>query len=236
MRYKPIEIARRLQLSTSALRHYESWGAIPAPERAPNGYRIYTDEHLAYFECLRAMGTGYGMAVAVQALKLIQQGSTDQALWLVHEQQALLHQDKQLADKTLHLLGTVDGRHEPETRRGKRGLTIGQVTLETGVPGSAIRHWEKTGLITLERDQSNGYRRIMPEQVKLILLIRTLRTAVYSLDVIRETVRAYSHNETEPARRVTQDALAYLNHRGRQQAAGYYHLVRLCQILGQLDR
>lgn len=235
MRYKPIEIARRLHLSTSALRHYESWGAIPAPEREPNGYRIYTDEHLAYFECLRAMAVGYGMAVAVNVLKLIQQGSTNQALWLVHEQQALLHQDKQLADKTLRMLGTIDSPPEPEARQGKRGLTIGQATLETGVPGSAIRHWERAGLIALDRDQPNGYRRIMPEQIKLILLIRTLRTAVYSLDAIKVTVQAYNHNETEPARRVTQDALAYLNYRGRQQATGYYFLVRLCRMLGQLE-
>ncbi|GAE05615.1 transcriptional regulator, MerR family [Paenibacillus sp. JCM 10914] len=40
--YKPIEIAKELHISTSALRHYESWGVVPAPERDKNGYRLYT--------------------------------------------------------------------------------------------------------------------------------------------------------------------------------------------------
>lgn len=49
---RPIDIARRLNISTNALRHYEDWGIIPPVERGTNGYRIYTAEHVAYFECM----------------------------------------------------------------------------------------------------------------------------------------------------------------------------------------
>lgn len=57
---KPKDIAKELQISTSALRHYESWGVVPSPERSENGYRLYTQTHLAYFRCLRAM-FGFGL-------------------------------------------------------------------------------------------------------------------------------------------------------------------------------
>ncbi len=34
-----IEIAKKMNISTSALGHYESWGLIPKVVRAENGYR-----------------------------------------------------------------------------------------------------------------------------------------------------------------------------------------------------
>jgi len=58
---RPIDIARKLNISTSALRHYEDWGIIPPVERGANGYRVYTEVHVAYFECIRAMNAGFGM-------------------------------------------------------------------------------------------------------------------------------------------------------------------------------
>jgi len=56
---KPIDIAKKLNISTSALRHYESWGIIPTVPRSSNGYREYTEEHVAYFQCIRAMLPGF---------------------------------------------------------------------------------------------------------------------------------------------------------------------------------
>lgn len=51
------EIAKKMNISTSPLGHYESWGLIHNVERAENGYRLYTKEHKAYFDCIRALGT-----------------------------------------------------------------------------------------------------------------------------------------------------------------------------------
>ncbi|MBW7460074.1 MerR family DNA-binding transcriptional regulator, partial [Paenibacillus sepulcri] len=75
--YKPHEIARELHISTSALRHYESWGVVPIPERAANGYRLYTVVHLAYFRCLRTMFAGFGVAVTCDVLRHIQKSDMD---------------------------------------------------------------------------------------------------------------------------------------------------------------
>ncbi|WP_062048882.1 MerR family transcriptional regulator [Bacillus sp. JCM 19034] len=101
---KPIEIARRLNISTSALRHYESWGIVPKAERGTNGYREYTDEHVAYFECIRAMNTGFGMNVIRKVLPLIQQGDITSALWIVNEVQVEIYQHKKKAEQALSIL------------------------------------------------------------------------------------------------------------------------------------
>src|SRR5690625_699210 len=101
---KPIEIARKLNVSTSALRHYESWGIVPEAERAPNGYRKYTEEHLAYFECIRKMNTGFGMGLIRKIMPLIRAGEITEALWLVNDVQVDLHQEKRRVEQVLHAL------------------------------------------------------------------------------------------------------------------------------------
>ena len=41
------EFAQRTGLSTKAIRYYESIGILTAPQRAPNGYREYSEQDLA---------------------------------------------------------------------------------------------------------------------------------------------------------------------------------------------
>ncbi|MDF2726456.1 MAG: transcriptional regulator [Paenibacillus sp.] len=155
--YKPIEIARELSISTSALRHYESWGVIPKPARAENGYRLYTKVHLAYFHCLRAMFPGFGVVITCDVLRHIQNADMDTAFWLVNKEQANLQHEKTVADQTLALL------QDPElplfaNKKQKNRMTIGEIAALTDVQQSAIRHWEKEGMLSPERDPENGYR------------------------------------------------------------------------------
>ncbi|MCP1308876.1 MerR family transcriptional regulator [Paenibacillus tyrfis] len=229
--YKPIEIARELHISTSALRHYESWGVVPAPDRAPNGYRLYTKVHLAYFRCLRAMFPAFGVGLTCQVLRLVQSGDVDTAFWLVNKEQANLHHEKTVADQTLELL------QNPElplaaNKKLKTHMGIGEVAAFTGVQDSAIRHWEKEGLISPERDPENGYRIFTPMHVRQILLIRTLRRTVYFLENMKEIVQAVEHQSIEQAKKVTENALVSIHQRNRQQFYGVHQLVELCKELG----
>lgn len=228
--YKPHEIARQLHISTSALRHYEAWGVVPAPERAANGYRLYTEEHLAYFQCLRAMFPGFGVALTCDVLRHIQSARLDAAFWLVNREQANLHRDKVAADQTMELLQT------PElpvitSRKRMAHMTIGEAAACTGVTTSSIRHWEKEGLLTPERDPENGYRRFSPLHIRQILLIRTLRGTVYFLSTIKEIVHAVEHQSIEQAKKLTEDAIRTIHERNRQQFLGVHRLVELCQVL-----
>ncbi|WP_259392119.1 MerR family DNA-binding transcriptional regulator [Paenibacillus thiaminolyticus] len=128
---RPIDAARRLKLSTSALRNHEAQGIIPPALRAPNGYRKYTDEHLAYLECIAAMAAGYGMEVTSDVMQLLRARDTASALWLMNEVQALLHRDRCLAEEAIRRFELEErGASDPDSE----GMTIGEVAAETGVP------------------------------------------------------------------------------------------------------
>ena len=229
--YKPIEIARELHISTSALRHYESWGIVPPPERSSKGYRLYTEKHRAYFRCLRAMFAGFGAAVTSEVLMKIQAGDMDAAFWLVNKEQAALFEEKNAADRTLDFL------QSPELpvntgRRAKTRMTIGEAADRTGVRASAIRHWEKEGLLVPERDPESGYRLYTQTHIRQILLIRTLKSTVYYLEHIKELVQAVEHQSFEKAKRVAENALQRIHERGRRQFYGVHQLVELCIEVG----
>lgn len=228
--YKPIEIARELNISTSALRHYESWGVVPAPERAANGYRLYTQIHMAYFRCLRAMFPGFGVTITCKVLNHIQKNDFDTAFWLINKEQADLQHEKVVANQTLALL------QNPEipvhtNQKMKNRMTIGEAAAFTDVQASAIRHWEKEGLLSPERNPDNGYRIFTPMHIRQILLIRTLRRTVYYLENMKEIVWAVEHQDIEKAKEVTENALISIHERNRQQFNGVHQLVELCKIV-----
>ncbi|MFD0587460.1 TioE family transcriptional regulator [Paenibacillus sp. GCM10027627] len=231
--YKPIDIARELHISTSALRHYESWGVIPAPERAPNGYRLYTSVHLAYFRCLRTMFIGFGVSLTCQVLKYVQAGDRNAAFWLVNQEQAALHHEKTVADQTMKLLQEPDLPHFHGKKKIK--MNIGEASAYTGVQASAIRHWEKEGLIQPERDADNGYRMFTSVHIRQILLIRTLRRTVYFLESIRDIVKAVEHHNVDKAKEVAEQALVSINERNRAQYDGVHKLVELCIEVGLME-
>ncbi|TDF95127.1 TioE family transcriptional regulator [Paenibacillus piri] len=228
--YRPVDIARELDISTSALRHYESWGVVPAPARADNGYRLYTKVHLAYFRCLRAMFPGFGVAVTCEVLRSIQHDELDAAFWLVNKEQSNLHLEKAAADRTLELLQNLE-LPPLANKKPKNRMTIGETAAFTGVATSAIRHWEKEGLLTPERDPENGYRLFTPVHIRKILLIRTLRSTVYFLQRMKEIVQAAEHQNFEQAKKVTEQAILTIHERNRQQVRGIHQLVELCQVL-----
>jgi DNA-binding transcriptional MerR regulator len=226
---RPIDIARELNISTAALRHYESWSIVPPVERGENGYRMYTDIHVAYFQCIRAMNDGFGMQRTAQVMRKLIAEEVDEALWIMSEAQAGLHQDKKIADIAIKVLGSEDAQLIP-AKRGKKGLSIGEVSEQTTIPASAIRHWEKAGLITIMRDPDNGYRVFSPTNLRQILIIRTLKSAVWSLDTIKRIIKELDDHNVENAIQTARDSLSFLNQVNRHQLRGAYYLQRLLQL------
>ena len=109
-------------------------------------------------------------------------------------------------------------------------MTIGEVAKETGVAPSAIRHWERSALIEVARNDENGYRRFSPTQIRQILIIGTLRKAVWSLDIIKRVIKELDHNNLEQARRIARDSLQYLNNLNRSRMRGIRFLYRLIEL------
>ena len=103
-----------------------------------------------------------------------------------------------------------------------------------GMRTSAIRHWEREGLIVPERDPANGYRLFMPVHVRQIMLIRTLHQSVYSLEKMKRIVQALERQSVEEAQKAAEEALRRINERNRKQYEGASELAALCRELGLL--
>src|SRR5690625_60714 len=215
MALRPRDVARELRISPTTLRRYEHDGLVPPVPRAANGYRMYTEVHLAYFRCIRALVPAFGMDVTTRVLRHIRKGDIDSALWILTEQQTQLFEHKRRAEEILEMLAsagrhTVDGDLSRSLSR-RRKWTIGEAAGEIGVATSTIRHWELEGLIDPVRDEANGYRTFTVADIRKLLLIRALRSALYPLDVVRDVIA--NADNVHVARQIARDALENLSER-----------------------
>lgn len=69
------ELARKAGTTTKAIRFYERVGLIPRARRAPNGYRVYSDEDLARLRFIvRVRRLGLGLNDVRALLQLAAEG------------------------------------------------------------------------------------------------------------------------------------------------------------------
>ncbi|WP_223836655.1 MerR family DNA-binding transcriptional regulator [Paenibacillus oceani] len=230
---RPIDIAEKLNLSTSALRNYEAKGLVPPALRSAGGHRMYTEEHLAYFECLQAMSPGFGMEVASEVVKHVQLRDASSARWCITVSQAQLHHDKQQAGRNLQMLEDQVRNGAEEANGVQERKTIGEVSAATLIAGSAIRYWEKEGLIASSRDPHNGYRIFGRSQLRKITLLGALRNAIYSPELVslKQAISRLDLNDLEGAREIAGKSLAYLDRMSEEQFRGMFFFGKLCRLL-----
>ncbi|SFL58321.1 DNA-binding transcriptional regulator, MerR family [Gracilibacillus orientalis] len=229
---RPIDIARKLNITTSTLRHYETWGIVPQTERKENGFRIYTEEHVAYFECIRAMNTGFGMGFVKEIMPLIHEKKFTEVLWLVNEKQAELRKEKEKTEKVIEVLKLEDPEKVP-LKKQKNSYTIGEVAVALDLPTTVLRHWEKEGLIEPKRDEENGYRSYSKKDISKLLIIRTLRKAYFSIQIIREMIKEFDNNNITKAKKVAKDSIIYMDYLVEEQLKGLYYLYKLFKQLNK---
>ncbi len=235
---RAVDIARRLGVSTSILRHYEAWGLIPPVPRSATGYRLYGEEHAAYLECIRAMVPGFGLKATGDIVKQVQRGNVTEALWRLNASYAALHREKEWMERIVEMLDALDQndiRTVESEQEGKRFWDIGEAELQTGVPASAIRYWEKLGLIAPPRNKANGYRVFDSEHIRQILLIRMMRQSDYPLGAIRQVMREIDLRNAAQAVHIAREALRKLDGKIREQLRGAASLYRLCRMLRLID-
>ncbi|ALC80569.1 MerR family DNA-binding transcriptional regulator [Bacillus gobiensis] len=226
---RPADIAKRLKISTSSLRNYEARGMVPPPKRLSTGYRVYTEEHVAYFECIVAMSPGFGMEITSIVLKSIQLKDLDSALWIINKAQAAIYEDKKTTEKAITMLENMI----KEQFRMEKYMTIGSISTKTQIPASTLRYWEKEGLITSIRDKNNNYRLFDRFQMIKILLMKTTKNAVYSQEImqLKKAMKNLDGGDFNKAKIIVSDIQKQLNKRNQEQLYGLFHFYRLCEML-----
>jgi DNA-binding transcriptional MerR regulator len=230
MALRPHDIAERLHISTTTLRAYEDWGMVPRVGRTAKGYRVYTDEHAAYFICIREMLPGFSVTCIARILKEVMAGRIDEALWIAGKSLSELQGEKRVSEKIASIL-------QKETEQSENGggkLTVRELSDRTGVPATTIRFWDKAGLISSCRCCENNYRLFTEEQVRQVLTIAALKlslregTRKTSIGRIREEMQAFEGCGCERIAAMADGIERCLYDVNRAKLSGLSALLHLC--------
>ncbi|GMQ57069.1 MerR family transcriptional regulator [Vallitalea sediminicola] len=193
--YRTSQIADIIEIHSNTVRLYEELGLIPKPERQSNGYRIFTDLHIAIFRLAR---TAFQIEVLqnglrkkiVKMVKVAASGNFAYALTLTHEYLCQIHQEQQNAEEAVNIVKQLLSR-EQDTKILK--MKRKEVSKYLGISMGSLRNWEMNGLLSVKRTE-NGYRIYTNEDIKRLKIIRSLRCANYSLEAILRMLNALSYN------------------------------------------
>lgn len=201
MEYRPIDIARKLNISTSTLRTYEDMRIIPPVKRTDSGYRIFTQIHLDYFICIRKMIKGYSLAFTGDLMKEHMKGNFDKALWMITKSQADLYTEKIRLERVgLNLIKNLNYKNDNIIKGKNNLMTIKEISNITNVSITTIRYWETIGLVSSVRGDNN-YRLFNEEQIKVILIIHALKYSLkmkynfYNMEMLKKELKKFIYNE-----------------------------------------
>lgn len=193
--YKTAEIAKMIGIHPNTVRLYEEWGFIPKPERQKNGYRVFTDWHVAQFRLARL---AFQMEVLQNGLrkkmigmvKTAAAGDFDRAIAMTAEYRSQVRQEQENAEEAIDIVQSLlSGKSQAKLFTMKRK----EVSDCLGISMDALRNWEMNGLLTIKRKE-NGYRVYTEEDIRRLKIIRVLRCANYSLEAILRLLQSISTN------------------------------------------
>lgn len=193
--YRTAEVASIIGVHPNTVRLYEKLGLIPKPERKPNGYRIFTDFHIEQFKLVRlalqveVLQNGLRKKI-IQTVKASAAGDFNTAISLTEDYLRQLQQERTNAEKAIEIVKRILSGCVPETSRCFKRKEVSEY-LDISV--DSLRNWEMNGLITVKRKQ-NGYRVYTDEDIRKLIIIRTLRCANYSLEAILQMLRQLSED------------------------------------------
>lgn len=179
----------------NTVRLYEELGLIPKPRRKANGYRVFTDFHIAVFKLAQ---TAFQIEVLqnglrkkmVNMVKTAALGDFDGALALTQEYMLQLQIEKENAQEAIRIAQQIlagDTATDTLALRRKQAAQHLQISMD------ALRNWEMNGLLTVKR-RVNGYRVYTRADIDRLKIIRSLRCANYSLEAILRMLTALSAN------------------------------------------
>lgn len=182
---RTIDLAQAGHISVQQVRNYEAGGFIPPVERSPNGYRLYTQKHLAALKTVRSLLGGYGWQRTREIMQAVHQGQLAVALTHIDERHAELAAKRLQLEQTLAALTTLAVQPvTPANPRQSQRLRIGEAAKLVGVRVSALHFWEQQGLLQPGRDQSSRYRLYDEQQMRRLRVVALLREAGYDFPAI----------------------------------------------------
>ena len=178
-----IAVGRLVGYSTQQIRDLESLGAIPVAHRATNGYRRYTQTHVIALRAYRALAAAIGPVPARKIMPTLIGSPLDVAAETIDDLHVVISRQRALVREALRGLETVltetaDPFDEPDA------MTIGELAQALGVRPSALRHWEREGLVTPDRAHQSQARVYGARAITEARIVAALRSGGYSIPPI----------------------------------------------------
>lgn len=195
--YKTAQVATIMGVHPNTVRLYEDCGFITKPQRLENGYRVFTDLHIAQFQIARTalqvevLQSGLRKQM-IDIIKLSAQCQFEEAISATLNYICKVKIERKNAEEALAITRRlIDGIYEemPELLLDRR-----QTARHLGVTMDTLRNWELNGLLRVKRKQ-NGYRIYTQKDIQRLKIIRSLRCANYSLSAILRMLNALSKSE-----------------------------------------
>lgn len=194
--YSTSQVAKIIGIHPNTVRMYEEWEFITKPNRKQNGYRIFTDLHIAQFKIARL---AFHVEIVhnglrKQATEIVRTCALcdfKKALSLTSTYMENIKSEQRNAEKAIEITEQIlFGKYEIKTclyLTRKEAAELLSVTIDT------LRNWELNGLITIKREK-NGYRVYSDKEINMLRIIKSLRNANYSLSAILRMLTAIFYN------------------------------------------
>jgi len=201
--YKTSEVAKAAGVHPNTVRLYEALGLLQPVRRGNNMYRLYTlahmeQMHLARIALKSACVEGNIRKLAISIIKTAAKGTLGLALEESYEYLTHIQNEQSKAAEALAILQKwMNKKNEHYTTDIFLGR--GDTSRLLGVSIDALRNWERNGLLDVPRNSKNGYRMYGLKEIDRAKVIRTLRTANFSMIAILRMLKSVDSNikETE---------------------------------------
>jgi DNA-binding transcriptional MerR regulator len=199
--------------SAQQIRDLEGLGVIPTAQRKPNGYRQFSEVHVRNLRAYRDLASAVGPVDARRAMREIRSLPPGQAASLVCSFHVRLNSER---EQTLVARAALEAIRAEATTDAEPveadSMTITELSQALGVNASALRFWEKVGLVAPERTatragtarryhltairearittalRAGGYR--IPDVTAAITAVRELHDVSHSLNALDQRLEA----------------------------------------------
>ncbi len=182
------DLARAARISVQQVRNYEAAGLLPGVDRSLSRYRLYSARHLAALLTARKLIEGFGNESTRAIMQALHGGRIAEALAEIDERHVQLARTRAQLDTTRRALDVLATQLPTSAAHGGR-LTVSEAARAVGVRPSAVRFWERQGLLHPKRDNANRYRLYDERQMRRLRVVALLREADHDFDAIRLTLQ-----------------------------------------------
>ncbi len=182
-RLRGIDLAASAGISVQQVRNYLDLGVLPAADRTPSGYRIFTAAHQRALAVVRALADGHGWARTREIMVAVHRGDLATALAALDAGHAELSRERAEIARVLGAFETVVTSSDPRGAQ-RRAVRVGAVADLVGVRTSQLRFWEARGLLRPVREPATGYRVYDEAEQRAAQVIALLRRGAYPFDII----------------------------------------------------